>query len=195
MITFNFVEGASTKPYEHMVESEMDKPLKHFEKELSKINTGRANPALIDHLKVIAYGGPMALRDIAAISAPEIQLLVIQPWDKAIIPDIEKAITASDLGLTPLNDGNLIRIQLPRMTSTRRDEFVKLVHKKLEECKVALRGVRKEFHGLIRDTEKNKKISEDYSKRLQDLLQKITDKFIEQADKISMKKETEIKSL
>lgn len=195
MITFNFVEGAPTKQFEKAVEVEMDKTIKFFEKELLKIRTGRAHPSLLEDIKVAAYGNITPIKQLAAISAPDASLLVVQPWDKSIMPDIEKALSASDLGITPLNDGNVIRIQLPRMSSQRREELVKGLHKKLEESKVALRTTRKDFHILIRDAEKSKKISEDYSKRLQDSLQKMTDKTIEIAEGLSRKKEDEIKTV
>ncbi len=195
MIKFDLVENASTKPFEKLIETEMDNHLKHFDKELIKIRTGRAHPSMIEDIKVNCYGSIMPLKDLAAISAPDVQLLVVEPWDKSIINDIEKAISNSDVGLTPVNDGNLIRLALPRMTSARRDDLVKVLSKKLEDCKISLRNVRKDFHNFIRETEKNKKISEDTSRRLQDILQKITDRFTELADKLSKKKEDEIKQL
>ncbi len=195
MITFNFVEGAPTKQFDSAVENEMQNPLKFFEKELIKIRTGRAHTSMIEEIKVNAYGNIMPLKQVAAISAPDVNLLVVQPWDKGVMADIEKALSTSDLGVTPLNDGNVIRIQLPRMSSDRRDELAKTLSKKLEEAKVALRNIRKEYHNLIRESEKGKKISEDYSKRLQDALQKVTDKMIEAADKLSRKKEEEIRSI
>lgn len=195
MITFNFVEGAPVKQFEKAVETEMDKSLKFFEKELIKIRTGRAHTTMIEDIRVMAYGNAMPLKQVAALSAPEANLLIIQPWDKGVMSDIEKALATSDLGVTPLNDGNVIRIQIPRMSTQRRDELVKGLHKKLEECKVALRTTRKDFHTLIREVEKGKKISEDYSKRVLDALQKVTDKTIESADKLAQKKEEEIKSI
>lgn len=195
MIKFEFTENASTKPFEKSIETEMDSHVKHFEKELVKIRTGRAHTSMIEDIKVNCYGNVMSLKDVAAISAPDVQLLVIQPWDKTIIADVEKAIAASDLGVTPFNDGNLIRVQLPRMSSSRRDDLAKILGKKSEECKIAVRNVRKEFHNLIREAEKAKKVSEDSSRRLQDILQKITDKFIELTDKLAGKKEEEIKAL
>lgn len=190
-----FSESMNQKNFEKLIETEMDKHLKHFEKEAAKIRTGRAHPSLVEDIKINAYGNIMPLKDLAAISAPEAQLLVVQPWDKTIIAEIEKSLTTSDLGITPLNDGTLIRLPMPKMSSSRRDELIKTLSKKLEESKVAVRNVRKDFHNLIRDAEKGKKISEDLSKRLQDSLQKVTDKVIEAADKISSKKEDEIKSL
>ncbi len=191
----DIIEGANTKNFEKSVETEMDPQIKHLEKELLKIRTGRAHPSLIEHLKVEAYGSVMQLKEVAAISAPEALLLVIQPWDKAVMPEIEKAIQTSDLGLTPLNDGNIIRIALPKMSSSRRDELIKLLHKKVEESKVSIRNIRKEVQNILRDFEKSKKISEDYNRRLQESLQKTTDKVIELADKLSLKKEEEIKQV
>lgn len=195
MANYTFTEGASTKPFETTVEADMQKHIQHFEKELQKIRTGRAHPSMIEDIKVFAYGTMMPLKETAAVSAPDAQLLVVQPWDKTIIPEIEKALSASDLGVTPMTDGPIIRIVLPKMSSSRRDELSKVLGKRLEECKIALRNVRKDVHTAIRDTEKDKKISEDYSKRLQDLLQKITDKVSALADTLSSKKEAEIKAL
>ncbi len=197
MITITLTEGASTKPFEQAVEAAMDPHVKHFEKELIKVRTGRASTSMIEDIKVsvISYGTTMALKDLAALSAPEPQLLVIQPWDKSVLPDIEKALQTSDLGITPLNDGNLIRLALPKMSGSRRDEFIKVIGKKLEECKVNLRNIRKDYHNFIREAEKGRKISEDTSKRLQDILQKATDKFTALADKYHAKKEDEIKNL
>lgn len=194
-MNISFSEGASTKEFEKNIESEMDKQVKHFEKELIKIRTGRAHPSMLEDVKVHCYGSILPLKDVAAISAPDVALLLIQPWDKNTIDDIEKALATSDLGLTPSNDGNVIRIQLPRMSSSRRDELVKVLHQKLELFKVAIRTVRKDIQNIIRETEKSKKISEDYSRRLQEALQKMTDKFIEVGDKQALKKESEIKAL
>lgn len=195
MANYTFTEGASTKPFETAVEADMQKHTQHFEKELQKIRTGRAHPSMIEDIKVSAYGTMMPLKEVAAISAPDASLLVIQPWDKTVIPDVEKAISISDLGVTPMTDGPIIRVVLPKMSSSRRDELSKVLGKRLEECKIAVRNVRKEVHEAIRDAEKGKKISEDYSKRLQDLLQKITDKVSAAAETLSSKKEAEIKAL
>lgn len=195
MLSFTFTEGASTKPFETFVEAEMDKSVKHFEKELTKIRTGRAHTSMIEDIRVPAYGSLMPLKELAAISAPDSQLLVVQPWDKSIMGDIEKALSTSDLGIAPVNDGDVIRLQLPRMSASRREELAKVLSQRLEECKIAIRNVRKEVHNLLRDTEKGKKISEDYSKRLQDLLQKVTDKVSETAEKIGQKKTAEILSV
>lgn len=195
MFKFDLNENANLKAFEKAIEVEMDPYIKHLERELVKIRTGRSHPSMVEDIKVNAYGTMMSIKDTAAISAPDVQLIVIQPWDKALIPDIEKAVGASDLGVTPFNDGNVIRIQLPKMSSSRRDELVKILGKKLEEARIAVRNVRKDVHNAIRDTEKGKKISEDLSRRLQDLLQKVTDKFTDLVDKAGAKKEGEIKQL
>ncbi len=195
MTTFTFTEGASTKPFETMVETDMQKHIQHFEKELQKIRTGRAHTSIIEDIKVFAYGSMMPLKDLASLAAPDVQLLTVQPWDTSIIPEIEKAIQTSDLGVTPTTDGPIIRIVLPKMSSSRRDELTKVLSKRLEECKISLRNVRKDVHTAIRDAEKDKKVSEDYSKRLQDLLQKITDKVTTAAESMASKKEVEIKAL
>ena len=191
----DIVEGGPAKNFEKSVEVEMDPHIKHLEKELLKVRTGRAHPSLIEHLRVEAYGSSMPLKEVAAISAPDALLLVIQPWDKGTLADIEKAIQASDLGLTPLNDGNIIRISLPKMSSTRRDDLIKVLHKRAEEARVSIRNIRKEVQNILRESEKSKKISEDHNRRLQDSLQKTTDKFIESIEKLSLKKEEEIKQV
>lgn len=185
----------TTKDFEKMISPEMDKAVKHFEKDILTIRTGRANPAMVEDLKVTCYGDSvMKIKEVAGISTPDARLIVIQPWDKSVLADIEKAITTSDLGLSPVNTGELIRIQLPMMSSERRDELVKTLHKKLEECRTAIRNIRKDFQNHVRDAEKKRVFSEDYSKTLLDILQKETDKFIAEAEKVSSKKETEIKS-
>ncbi len=188
-------EGANTKQFEKDVETEMDTHIKHLEKELLKIRTGRAHPSMIEDVKVMAYGALMPLKEVAAVSAPDVALLMVQPWDKANIGEIEKSLSSSDLGLTPANDGNIIRIQMPKMSSSRREELAKVLNQKLEQAKVAIRNVRKEVQNIIRDTEKSKKISEDYGRRLAESLQKVTDKLIELCDAIAVKKEAEIKAL
>jgi ribosome recycling factor len=192
---FELNELTQPKVFERSIEQQMDIHKKHFEQELIKIRTGRAHPSLIEDIKVACYGTTMPLKEVAALSAPDVNLLVVQPFDNSIIADIEKAIATSDLGITPANDGTLIRIVLPRMSSTRREELTKLLGKKVEEYKISLRNVRKDVVNLIRDTEKVKKISEDMSRRLQDLLQKITDKYTSQADTLAAKKEEEIRHL
>lgn len=195
MISLSFVEGAQTKPFETAIDQESHKAFSHFEKELQKLRTGRAHTSMLEDIKILAYGTSMSLKDLSAISAPEPQLLVVQPWDKGLMGDIERGIALSDLGVTPLNDGNIIRVPLPKMSSARRDELTKVLAKRLEECRVAIRAIRKDVHNLIREAEKGKKISEDYSKRLQTILQKIVDAAVEKAEQMATKKESEIKAL
>jgi ribosome recycling factor len=192
METVVFAEG-NTKEFEKIVKDAMEKPIKHFEKELSAIRTGRASTALIEDIKIESYGQIMKLKELATLAAPDARLITIQPWDKSIIGEIEKAILASDIGITPINDGTIIRLQLPQMSAARRDELHKVLNKKTEECRIGVRNVRKEFHNQLRNAEKEKGISEDFAKRLNDLLQKITDSFIKHTEKLSNKKSNDIK--
>lgn len=195
MKDFVIVEN-DTKSFEAAVSAEMDKSIKHLEGELIKIRTGRAHVSMIEDIKLIIYGGQtMTLKGVATLGAPEADLLTIQPWDVSIIPDIEKAILASDLGVKPLNDGRIVRLQLPKMSSSRRDELVKILGKKLEECKIAVRNIRKDFNNLIRDAKKDKTISENFFNRLEDLLQKVTDNFTTKADQMSEKKSKELTTI
>ncbi len=189
------VEGTPTKAFQDDVKAEMHKAIEAFEKELLKIRTGRAHPSMIEDVKAYAYGSTMALKEMASISAPEAALLTIQPWDKENIPAIEKALSQSDLGLSPVNDGNLIRIPLPRMSSTHREELVKILKKKHELTRVNIRNVRNEVLNQIRAMEKAKDISEDHARRVKDDLQKVTDEVIRKCDAISDKKEKDISSI
>ncbi len=192
METVVFAEG-NTKIFEDTLKTSMEKPIKHYEKELSAIRTGRASTGLVEDIKVKCYGQQMRLKELATLSAPEARLITIQPWDKTIIGEIEKAILTSDVGITPVNDGTIIRLQLPQMSEARREELGKVLGKKTEECKIGIRNVRKDFHNKLREAEKAKGISEDFAKRLTDLLQKITDSFIKKSEELHGKKEKEIK--
>jgi len=175
---------------------EMEGPLKHFDGELAKIRTGRAHTSLIEDVMVSVYGNdPMALKNLAALTAIDSRTITIQPWDAAIVADIEKALKVADSSLTPANDGSVIRIQLPEISTARRDDLVKVLGKKLEECKIAVRNVRKDFNNLLRDAKKDKEISENFFSRLSDSLQKITDTSIEQAEQKATKKEKDIKTV
>lgn len=187
-------EGA-TKPFEQVTAEEMTKCIKHFEHELLSIRTGRAHPSMVEDLKVSCYGGEteLPLKSLATISTPEARLIIIQPWDQSTTAEIEKALSESELGVTPQNDGNVIRVVLPEMSSSRREELKKVLGKKLEDCRVSIRNVRKHYHNFVRDTQKEKEISEDFAKRLNDLLQKTTDKFIKQAEDLGAKKEIDLK--
>lgn len=184
------------KGFQNAMEAEMLKPIKHFEGELIKIRTGRAHTSLVEEVQVSVYGQPpMALKNLAALTAPEARLIVVQPWDNSVIAEIEKAITVSDLGVKPINDGKIIRIQLPEISTSRRDELVKVLGKKAEECRVSIRNVRKDFQNLMRDAKKDKKISENFYSRLEDVLQQTTDKHIKLVDQKTEKKETDIKTV
>lgn len=182
------------RPFEDATKAEMDKALRHFEKDLTTVRTGKAHPSLVEDIRVEVYGSNMSLREVASIAAPDTNMITIQPWDKSIVANIEKAIMTSHLGITPQTDGDLIRIELPRMSSDRRDELAKLVNKKIEEAKVAVRNTRKDFVNLVRDSEKNKDISEDFAKRLSKTLQDITDSYIGMIDTTGDKKKADLKS-
>jgi ribosome recycling factor len=160
--------------------------------ELATIRTGRASPALIEHLKVDYGGVPTPLNQIASISAPEARLLVIQPWDPGSLRNIETAILKSDLGLNPVNDGRLIRLSIPPLSEERRQELTKIVHKRLEERRVAVRNLRRDALEEIKKAEKSKEISQDEARRIQDQLQKMTDLNISVAEQIAQEKEKEL---
>lgn len=185
------------KAFEQSMSKSLDKVIEHFEKELLTVRTGRAHPSLIEKIIVSTYGGTstMELRHVAAISAPDARLLIVEPWDKGVINDIERALQNSDLGINPVNDGNVIRIALPEMSSDRRDELTKLLGKKLEDARIGVRNIRKDYQNLIRDSLKNKSISEDHSRRLGDVLQKITDTYSKKCEDLATKKEKEIKAV
>jgi ribosome recycling factor len=189
-----FIEGDS-KSIETLAKAEMDRAIKHFEKELLAIRTGRASTAILEGIKVECYGQIMGLKELATLAAPDARLLTIQPWDPSIIGDIEKALQSSDLGVSPANDGKIIRVQLPQMSSARREELVKTLGKKVEECRVAIRNSRKDIHNEIRDADKKHIISEDFAEKLSDLLQKVTDDFIKKADSLYEKKAGELRAV
>ena len=163
-----------------------------LKKEFASIRTGRASLALLDGFVINYYGAATPLQQLASLSIPESRLIAIQPWDPKIIPDIEKAIMKSDLGITPVNDGKMIRIQIPPLTEERRRQLVKVVKKKAEETKVAIRNIRRDTNEEIKKLEREKHLSEDDVKRLQDEIQKITDSFIAKADEVLNFKEKEI---
>ncbi len=174
------------------IEQKMQKTAEGLKQELAVIRTGHATPALVEHLKVDYADMPTPLNQIAGISAPEARLLVIQPWDKSCIRSIEKAILMSDLGLNPVNDGNVIRINIPPLSEERRQELIKVVRKRVEERKIAIRNLRHEAIDGLKEQEKNKAISQDEHKRALTQLQKITDSFIASAEQMGKDKETEL---
>lgn len=171
----------------------MDKSVLLLAQELAKLRTGRASPALLDGVKVDYYGSALPLNQVATVSIPEPRLIIIQPWDKTTLGEIEKAIHKSAIGLTPNNDGNVIRLSIPSLTTERREELVKLTQKLGEDTKVAIRNVRREANTEIKKEEKNKNISEDTSFQTQEEVQKITDEFTKKVDEILRKKEKEIR--
>jgi len=184
------------KSFSVPMEEEMSKAIKFFEGELIKIRTGRAHTSLVEDLPVSCYGQPpMALKGLAAISAPDARLIVIQPWDTDTLADIQKAITNSDVGINPLNDGKVLKLQLPEMSSSRREELAKILTKKLNACKEAVKSVRKDFNNYLRDAKKDKLVSEDFFNRLEDVLQQVTDKTTKTADTLAQKKEKELMSV
>lgn len=190
------IEEGNTKNFEKQVAAEMDKSLTHFEKDLASVRTGRAQVSMIEDVKVECYGGSvMRLRDVASLAAPDVNILTIQPWDKGIMGDIERGILASHLGMTPIVDGDIIRMEIPRMTTARRDELSKIVGQKVETSKIDIRNIRKNVQNLIKDTAKSKKISEDFEKRLQKMLQDFTDKYTDKIDAAGEKKKTELKAV
>ena len=190
------IEEMNIKAFETSVKPEMDGALKHFEKDITAIRTGKAQSSLVEDLKVECYGTSFSnLKDIASIATPNTSLITIQPWDTGLVAAIEKALLNSQLGVTPQTDGNLIRVELPKMSVERREELIKLLGKKLETAKVSIRNIRKDIQNLIRDKEKSKAVSEDFVKRLNKALQDITDNFTNLIDAAAAKKKTEISSI
>ncbi len=170
----------------------MQKAIENLKHELSSLRTGRASPSLLDRVTVDYYGVPTQVNSMANVSAPDPRLLVIAPWDKNTIGPIEKAILKSDLGLNPTNDGKVIRLAIPQLTEERRRDMTKIVKKRTEEGRVALRNVRRDAHEDLKKAEKDKLISEDDLKRGSERLQKVTDSFIAVADEVGAHKEKEI---
>jgi ribosome recycling factor len=173
-------------------ESRMKGAVRALEEDLAAIRTGRASPALVERLPVEYYGTPTPLMQLATISAPEPRLLTIRPFDPSSLKDIERAILVSDLGLTPSNDGKMIRLNIPPLTEERRHELVRVVRNRTEEARVAVRNVRRDVHNDLREFEREKLISEDELKRGEADLQKVTDKYIERVNETGERKETEV---
>lgn len=176
------------KPFE----GKMQKSLDTLKEEYVGIRAGRANPHLLDKLRVDYYGTPSAIQAVANVSVPEARIIQIQPWESKLIKEIEKAILASDLGLTPSNDGKIIRLVFPELTEERRKDLVKDVKKKAENTKVAIRNVRRDANDAIKKLAKSNEISEDEQKQIEDEIQKITDKFVAEVDKAMEDKSKEI---
>jgi ribosome recycling factor len=179
----------------HETEDRMKKAVEALENDLLGIRTGRASPALVERLPVNYYGTPTALNQLATISAPEPQMLTIRPYDPGSLRDIERAILSSDLGLTPNNDGQLIRLIIPPLNQERRLELVKVVHRRAEEGKVAIRNCRRDALSDLREFEKERLISEDDFYRARDDLQELTTRYVGLVDKVEQRKEREIKEI
>ena len=173
-------------------EERMQKCIESLKKEFATLRAGRATPALLDKVMVDYYGAPTPVNQVAKVTVPEPRMIIIQPWEKTILHDIEKAIMKSELGLTPNSDGNAIRLSIPQLTQERRQELVKTVNKKAEEAKVAIRNVRRDGNDAIKKLEKAKEITEDESKKGQEDVQKLADKYIKQVDTSKAAKEKEV---
>jgi ribosome recycling factor len=174
------------------VEGKMKKAIEVLRHDYQGMRTGRASPSLVEPLKVEYYGAPTPLQQLATISVPEPRLIVIKPHDPSTIKAIEKAIQSSELGLTPSNDGKMIRLPLPQLTEERRREMVKLVKKRNEEAHVAIRNIRHQGMKDLDEFKKEKMITEDDHENGKEVLQKLTDKYVEEADAVSKKKEEEV---
>jgi len=176
-------------------EAKMQKAVDALGRDLASVRTGRANPALVEHLRIDYHGVSVPLNQVASISVPEARLLVIQPWDKQALVNIEKAILKSDLGLNPASDGSVIRLAIPQLTQERREQLVKMMRRRTEEGRVAVRNARRETMEGLRKLKDSKELSEDEQKRALNQLQRITDKFIEEINSLSEKKEFELMEL
>ncbi|MFN8555867.1 MAG: ribosome recycling factor [Dehalococcoidia bacterium] len=170
----------------------MQKAVEALRKDLQAIRTGRASAALVDHVRVDYFGTPTPISQLGTVTVPEGRLIVIQPWDRKSLSAIEKAIQKSDLGLTPNNDGSVIRLVLPQLSEQRRKELAKLVQKRVEEGRVAVRNIRRDAHDELRKLEKSHEAPEDEVRRATDQLQKTTDQFVAEVEKIGKDKEAEL---
>lgn len=174
------------------LDERMDKALGNVKREFATVRAGRANPQMLDRIQVDYYGTPTPINQLANVSVPEARMLVIQPWDKSALAEIERAITKSDIGITPSNDGNVIRLAIPQLTEQRRKDLVKQVKGLAEDGRVAVRNIRRDINDDLKKAEKNGEISEDESRRAQEKVQATTDRFIGEIDKLLNAKEQEI---
>ena len=177
------------------IEEKMTKTISVFEDNLSEIRAGRANPAILNKVMIDYYGTPTPINQVAGISVPEARMIVIQPWDASILKDIEKEILKSDIGINPNNDGKVIRLAFPELNEERRKEIVKDIRKMAEEAKVAIRSIRRDGIDEAKTMQKNSEISEDDLKVAEEKIQKLTDKYVENIDKILETKEKEVMSI
>lgn len=177
------------------LQEKMTKTITSFRGELAKVRTGRATPALLDGVRVDYYGSEMPIAQVASVSCPEPRMIIVQPWEASMLQPIEKAIMIADLGLNPQNDGKIIRVPLPMLTEERRKELVKFSKKLGEECRVALRNERRDANEEVKKMEKDKQISIDEAKKATEQVQKKTDEFVAEVDKLLVAKEKEIMSV
>jgi ribosome recycling factor len=184
-----------TKEIVQQLEDKMKKAVELMARDLSTLRAGRATPALLDKIFIDYYGTPTPISQVASISAPEPRLLVIQPWERNLVPQIEKAILKSDLGVTPNSDGYLIRINIPSLTQDKRKDLVKVIQKRAEEVRVVIRNLRRDCNEQVKAAEKKGDTSEDEAKRSLDEIQKKTDRYISQVDQVAEAKQNEIMEL
>ena len=177
------------------VKEKMERSIENLKERLAEVRAGRANPAILNKIKIDYYGTPTPINQVAGVSVPEARMIVIQPWDMSVLKEIEKAILASDIGINPNNDGKVIRLSFPELTEERRKDLVKEIKKYSEETKVAVRNARRDGIDKAKAMQKNGEITEDDLKGAENEIQKITDKNIEEIDKIISNKETEIMSI
>ena len=170
----------------------MDKSINALKSEFTSIRTGQANASLLDRIFVEYYGSRTPVTQVASVTVPEARMLVVQPWDKSLLKEIEKAILQSDLGLVPMNDGNLIRMAIPQLTEERRKELVKVVNKKSEEAKVAVRNIRRDAVDYVKKAQKKGELTEDDQKKAEKDIQDLTDKHVKKIDEMCAKKEKEL---
>lgn len=171
---------------------QMEAAVDAMRREFASVRTGKATPALLDTVRVEAYGSKVPINQVATVNTPEPRLIVIQPWDKSVMPDIERAIQTADLGLNPSNDGNVIRVPIPPLSEERRKDMVRLLHKMAEEGKVSVRHARQEANKEIKQREHDHDISEDEARRQQDEVQRLTDEYVSRIDELMATKEAEI---
>jgi ribosome recycling factor len=179
-------------PTQQQAQDQMEKALEALRREFSGVRTGKASPALLDTIRVEAYGSKMPLNQVASVSVPEPRMLIVQPWDKTVLPAVEKAIRAGELGLNPANDGNVIRVPIPPLNEERRREMVRLLHKLAEEGRVAIRHARQEANKEVKSREQAHEIGEDDARRQMDEIQKLTDEYIGRLDQMLKSKEEEV---
>lgn len=181
-----------TKDIVTKARSAMDKAIDSLKKDFTKVRTGRASVSLLDDVRVDYYGTPTPLSQLGTLAVPEPRLITIQPWEKKLLPEIEKAIFKADLGLTPNSDGQLIRMAIPPLTEDRRKEMVKMLKRMAEDTKVAVRNIRRDANDAVKKLAKDKEISEDDAKRVEKEIQDLTDKFVARADEVVAVKEKEV---